>query len=175
MKTRSQLYADEKEILNILSFYRVLLYEQIYKFLPNKSIQAVDGMLRRLKKGKRLYINEESRCVYYSQDLMDKADTGILKSVWLLLEFFGKITYHTNSSYPADIFFITGTATFEIIQIKFGEETAVNSYFLGYNRKDDTKRIIIVDDVSQIPNILVPNTAGYCTVSHDGQINYFKY
>ena len=175
MKTRSQIYADEKEIINILSMYQALSYEQLYKFLSNKSKQAIEGMLKRLHRGNRLYSDRENGYVYYNKDLKNKADTGILQAVWLLLEFLDKVTYHTKSSYPAIIFFMTEKSSFEIVKVAYGEETALNAYFIGCNREDDTKRIIIVDDVKQIPGISIPNIAGYCTVSHDGQVNYFKY
>lgn len=36
------------------------------------------------------------------------------------------------------------------------------------------KRILLLDALSQMPTLHIPNTAGYCLASRDGKVTYYQ-
>lgn len=175
LKTRDEIYADEKEIIRIMSSYKLLFRGQLHKLFPDKSTGKVDNMLRKLARGKRLFINWETGYVAVGKEFFGKINTELICSFWLLLEFVERVIYHTTSEFPAQIFFITKNDNYEIIYVAKGQEAAVNAYFLKANRQDACKRLVIVEDTAQIPGLNIPSVAAYTTVTAEGKVNYYQY
>lgn len=175
LKTRDEIYVDEKEIIRIMSSYKLLHRSQLHKLFPDKSTGKVDNMLRKLARGKRLFINWETGYVAAGKELFGKMNTELICSFWLLLEFIEKVTYHTTTEFPARIFFITENDNYEIIYVADGQEAAVNAYFLKPNSQDVCKRLVIVEDTAQIPKLNIPSVAAYTTVTTEGKVSYYQY
>ena len=82
--------------------------------------------------------------------------------------------YHSiGSEFPTKIVFFAQDEVYEIIYIAYGQEALVNN-ILSSQAKDPPNYIILVDRPEQIPGIDVPNVSGYCTVSPDGQVQYYQ-
>ena len=175
LKTRNEIYSDEKEIIRIMSSYKLLHRSQLHKLFPNKKSGTVDNMLRKLARGKRLFINWETGYVAAGKELFGKMNTELVCSFWLLLEFIEKVTYHTTTEFPAQIFFITENDNYEILYVAQSQEAAVNAYFLKPKQQDICKRLVIVEDTAQIPNLNIPSVTAYTTVTVDGKISYYQY
>ena len=174
MKTRDDIYVEEKEVIRIISAYRVLLRSQLCRLFPHKSPATVGNMLRKLARGKRLYVDWEHGYVAHNETLLSTVDMGLIQSFWLLLEFIGKITYHAPAEFPVKIFCITEKDTYEILYVGTGQENLINAHFINRNSQDICKRFVIVEDIAQIPLLKVPAVASYCTIS-DGTVSYFTY
>lgn len=175
LKTRDEIYVDEKEIIRIMSSYKLLHRSQLQRLFPHKSAGTVDNMLRKLARGKRLFINWETGHVAVGKEFFGKINTELICSFWLLLEFIEKVTYHTTTEFPAQIFFITENDNYEIIYVAESNEAAVNAYFLKPNRQDVCKRLVIVEDAAQIPRLNIPSVAAYTTVTAEGKVSYYQY
>lgn len=99
------------------------------------------------------------------------SDTGMIAAFWVLLDFIDRVEYHTSSDFPVKISFFSENKMYEIIYVAYGQELLVGH---ALSEKDDARRIIVVDDPKQIEQLNIPGVSGYCTVSPDGQISYYK-
>lgn len=175
MKTRDEIYVEEREIVRVVSAYKVLHRSQVQRLFPKKSSGTVDNMLRKLARSKRVFVDWQNGFVAAGNEMFGTLNQAAVKSFWLLLEFIDKVTYHTPTEFPAQIFFITEKDNFEIIYVADGQEAAVNAFFLKPNSQDICKRLVIVDDISQIQHLHIPAVSAYTTVTADGNVTYYKY
>ena len=61
---------------------------------------------------------------------------------------------------------------YEVAYVAHGQEALVCHALRG--NKGGSRRIIVVDSPTQIAKIDCPDISGFCTVSQDGQTQYFK-
>ena len=175
MKTRDEIFTEERELLRVISLYKTLYQAQIQKLFPLKSAATVDNMLRKLARQKRIFVDWKNGIVSVSEEELKKLDRVRIVSFWLLLEFMEKIVFHTTAEFPAQIFFMTEKDAFEILYVTEEQEAAINAFFLRQNKQDLCKRLVIVENSAQIIRLSIPAVSAYATVSLDGNISYFKY
>lgn len=172
MKTRAEIYSQEAaELLRLISIYPGLSEMQLRRFFPGKD-SKIRNLLSHLKRQGRV-IQENFMGGYFSYGADTRsADSGLIRSVWILLDFIEQAEYHSASDFPAKIIFFARSELYEIIYAAAGQETLVN-HIKSKNQEND-RRIILVDSPEQIRLLHVPGTAGYCTVTGDGHISYYK-
>lgn len=153
-----KLLKEEKLILNCLSIYGCLRWEQLLKLINNKPKETAEKILLGLKK--RQYVIEDESG-YAKLDPRTEPDQKTIAAFWILLEQMPKITAnaHYAANYPSEIFFLKDNTQYEILALNPNEENLIKMLFLEnrYNsdsEEDIMKYIIIVPDTDTIENCL---------------------
>lgn len=174
MITRSQIYSNEAEgLLRAVTMYGSLYETQLYRLYPQKQA-AVKNLLTFLTRQKRLYYNKEH--AYYTVNHKEDIDQGMIAAFWVLLDLIDKVDDHLASDFPVKICFFAASNHYEIIYVSTGYEAIINhAMSVRKNSSEyEANHIIIVECTEQIELIDIPNTSGFCTVSKDGEISYYK-
>ena len=151
--------------------YHAITQEQLLGLYPNKQKQVLN-LLAYLVRQKRLFLDGDG--FYRTTDQPEEFDRGLSAALWILIYFIDRVDYHSiGSEFPTKIVFFAQDEVYEIIYIAYGQEALVNN-ILSSQAKDPPNYIILVDRPEQIPGIDVPNVSGYCTVSPDGQVQYYQ-
>lgn len=172
MKTRAEIYSQEAaELLRIISMYPGLTETQLCRFFPGKDDKIIN-LLSHLKRQGRV-VQETSAGGFFSFGADPRStDSGLIRSVWILLDFIEQVEYHSFSEFPVKIVFFARSELYEVVYVPVGQEALIN-HLLSQNQSDD-RRIVLVDDAAQIHLLQIPGVSGYCTVTKTGQIKYYK-
>lgn len=172
MKNRTAIYQREAaEMLHNISLYPGLTEEQLCRFFPEKEAAAKTLLAHMLKEG-RVFRDRNGRC-YANQEAQNGADKDLSRCIWVLLDFIDQVGYHTVGEFPAAILCFANGELYEIVPIPQGKETMI-CQLLRQPQKDTGKRIVVVEDTSQIELLDIPQAAGFCTVAEDGTVSYYK-
>lgn len=172
MKNRAAIYQREAaEMLHNISLYPGLTENQLCRFFPEKEATAKVLLAHMLKEG-RVFCDRNG-CYYTNQEAQNGADKDLSHCVWVLLDFIDQVEYHTVGEFPASILCFANGELYEIVPISQGKETMI-CQLLRQPQKDVGKRIVVVEDTSQIELLNIPQVAGFCTVAEDGTVSYYK-
>lgn len=172
MKTRAELYGHEAtELLRIISMYPGLTEKQLCRFYPGRE-DVVRNLLSHLARQGRTRQADTGGYFSYG-DKKVETDSGMVRAVWILLEFIDRTEYHSSSEFPVKIAFFSGGGLYEIIHAASGQEALV-THALCQSRDSGSRRIVLVDDPGQIPLLEFPGIAGFCTVDAGGTVSYYK-
>lgn len=172
MKNRAAIYQREAaEMLHNISLYPGLTEEQLFRFFPEKEATAKVLLSHMLKEG-RIFYSKNGR-YYANREAQNGADKDLSRCVWVLLYFIDQVEYHTVGEFPAAILCFANGELYEIVPIPQGKETMI-CQLLRRPQKDTGKRIVVVEDTSQIELLDIPQAAGFCTVAEDGAVSYYK-
>ena len=173
MKTRSDLYSREAaELLRVVSEYKTLLSEQLYRLFPGKEA-VITNLLTYLTKQGRIIYNPRAERYSANEDCEASPDPGMIAAFWVLLDFIDKAEYHFASDFPVKLSFFADCEMYEVIHVPYGQEMVINHALKG-QPEEASRRIILIDNQEQIPDINIANTAGFCTVDADGSVHYYK-
>lgn len=171
MKTRADLYSHEAVgLLRDITMYRVLEKEQLFRLHPGKR-DKIENLLTHLTKQGRIWLVDGRYCA--SPDCAEQVDRGLLAAVWVLADFIDQVEYHSVSDFPAKIIFFAEGEVYEIIHVEQGKEMMI-SHLLSVPKEEPSKYIVLVDDLSQLQHLDLPPVNGYCTVSPNGEVQYYK-
>ena len=171
MKTRDQIY--EKEALSLLrdlSMYRCLTKNQIRRLYPEKA-RILDNLLTYLEYHKRIWRTGD--CYFASEEDMDHPKRGLSAALQVMLDFADNTEYHSISDFPAQIIFFADQKVYEIVYVEPGREALI-SHLLQDAKEQDSNYILIVEKLTQIDKIKAPNIRGFCTVSKNGEVQYYQ-
>lgn len=172
MKTRNSIYGVEAmDLLRNISMYRTLTENQIYRFYPGKE-KVMKNLLAHLVRQGRAYWDKDNGYISARQD--ENMDKGLRDAVWVLLDFIDTVEYHAVGDFPVKICFFVNGEAYEIIHVPYQQETLV-SHAIAIMGEVSSRRIILVDHPNQINKIEIPATAGFCGVSPDGKVQYYKH
>ena len=166
--------AQEKHLTQItalLSMYRALSIGHLKKLYPKLEDAKLQCLLKRLEKGGRLAFLPEQELVLYSKDCAP--DLSTLAALWVLLDFFPEVTYHTPSDFPVALTFFTAKDAYDVIHVPEEKEILIN-HALSIYKEDAPRRLAIVDRREQIPLLTFPGISAFCMVQPDGKVLYFK-
>ena len=104
---------------------------------------------------------------------MEDMDRGLLAAVWVLTDFIDQVEFHSVGDYPAKIIFFADGEVYEIIHAAQGKEVLL-SHVLADPGEQPSRYLVLVDDPAQIAELQIPNVNGYCTVSPDGDVSYYR-
>ncbi len=172
IKTRAHLYGQEAtELLKIISMYPGLSIDQLKKFYPGKE-EVVPGLLSHFIRQGRIRYGET--CTGYFPAMVPTVrDRALTDAVWVLLDFIGQAEYHSVSDFPVKLIFFAEGELYEVVSVPKGQETLI-THILSQQDKSPCRRILVVDEPEQIMSLHIPFVSGYCTVSPDGRVSYFK-
>ena len=69
--------------------------------------------------------------------------------------------------------FFAGGEVYEIVHAAQGKEVLL-SYVLANAGEQPSRYLVLVDDPAQITELDIPNVNGYCTVSPEGEVQYYQ-
>ena len=179
MSGRADFNTKSEEILGFFDTYETLRCCQLDKFFPG-SRKNIDYLI----KNKRLY--KSAGGAYLSNDENPNPDKSLIAALGVLGDVMDKIKTHSKATAPVQISFIANNNDFyEIVYVALGIEAMVMAAFdvqqgakqarqqmKGY--LDTTKRIVIVEDKSQMERLQIPGTVRYALVAPDGSLSYYK-
>lgn len=172
MKTRADIYRQEAaELLRLVSLYPGLMQRQLSGFFPDKDSTVIAGLLSHLKRQGRIEQSDSGGWFPYGSPF--QADCGLIQSAWVLLNMINRAEYHSPGDFPAKIIFFSNGELYEIVYAEAGREILV-SHALKQDARQESRRIVLVEDAEQIPRLDFPNIAGFCTVSAAGQVLYYQ-
>ena len=106
-------------------------------------------------------------------DGAEKVDRGLLAAVWVLADFIDRVAYHSAGDYPAKIIFFADGQVYEIVHAAQGKETLL-AHVLASTSEEPSRYLVLVDEPEQIEQLQLPYVSGYCTVSPDGEVQYYQ-
>ena len=171
MKARDQSYSQEaSSLLRDISMYRALTREQVLRLYPGKRDRTKELLVYLMKQGRLLY--EDG--LYRTPPGRDgKVDKALFAAVGVLVDFIDQVEFHAAADHPAKNIFLAEGEVYEIVHIEQGKETVMTN-ILAASGDAPSRRLVMVDDPEQIDRLDIPNTCGYCTVSPDGDIQYYQ-
>lgn len=171
MKTRDKIYGREAAaLLRDISMYQILTEEQLSRLHPGMG-KKLGNLLAYLVKQGRIYQDEPYYCA--APDSTLGADWTLFAAVWVLADFSDQVEYHSAGDFPAKIIFFADGEVYEIIYIARGRETLVTQA-LKNTGEQPSRYLVIVDSAEQIEALQIPNVNGYCTVSLEGDVEYYR-
>lgn len=81
--------------------------------------------------------------------------------------------YHSPGDFPAKVIFFSGGEIYEIVYVAVSQEALI-THALKQDARQDSRRIVLVEEPDQIPLLDFPGIAGFCTVSSSGQVLYYQ-
>ncbi len=171
MKTIEQIYGQEAAgILRDISMYRVLSEEQLLRLYPGKRDKVKNLLSFLTRQGRILHDGE-----YYaaSTEALEEIDRWLLAAVWVLIDFIDQVEYHSSGDFPAKVIFFADGEVYEIIHLEAGKEVLITQVLAAYAEKP-SRYLLMVDDLEQITECNIPNVCGYCTVSLEGNVQYYQ-
>ncbi len=171
MKTREQIYGQEAaSILRDITMYRALTEEQLLRLYPGKR-SKVQNLLSYLSKQGRIWHSGDLYCA--SPECAEDVDRGLLAAVWVLADFIDRVEFHSVGDFPAKVIFFADGEVYEVIHAAAGKEALIN-HILSTQAEEASSCLILVDSLEQIPELDIPNACGYCTVSPEGEVQYYQ-
>ncbi len=172
MKTRDQIYGKEaSELLRNITAYHHIRQDQLLRMYPGKE-SKIENLLRHLVSQGRILYSAENRIYHDSSEVTP--NYGTLASLWVLIDFYDRVEYHSPVDFPASLVFLLEGEIYEVLYIPSGNEN-LTEYALSSQGSDAGKRIVVVEDADQIPRLSIPQATAFCTVEMDtGLVQYFK-
>lgn len=171
MKGRAELCEDIKQIREIVSEYKVLKLEQIYKVMNNKDERIKKMVLSLMRKNEMIFIHDD---MCSSTDNWTKNyDRATVTAFWILLDFWEDVMFNNAASFPAKIEFITPEDNFDIIVVDKGQENLMNSFYCK-KHDSDTMHLVAVEDIKQMNKLNFEGIAAFCIVEDGGHIKYYR-
>lgn len=172
MKSREQIYRKEAaELLRDLTTYHYMYREQLLRLYPGKE-SKIENLLSYFTKQGRIFYEKERNL--YHDGTETAPDMCMLASIWVLIDFIEKTEYHSAVDFPATLVFVADGELYEVLHVPADKE-AVMEHAMVQQGSDAEKRIVIVEDASQIARLSIPHTTAYCIVDmQTGAVQYFK-
>jgi len=159
------------EIVRLLSMYQALTLSQLSRLFPELAKERLLALIHRLEKNGRVVYFPGQEILSYSKDCSPSPET--IAAFWILLDFLPDVTYHTASEFPISLTFYTQSDAYDVICVPKEKELLIN-HALSNCPKDAPRRLVVVDHPGQIPKVHFPGIAAFCTVTSDGQVQYYQ-
>ncbi len=147
-----KLLREEKIIVECLSNYECLKWEQLISLLHNKKRDIAERIINGLKKKQIILQNDGD---YLSLDPRSTSDYKKIQAFWVLLKFIKEINpqEHYPAAYPSQIYFLKEGVQYEVLVLNKGEEHLLSMAFnenREYSDEDRTIKIIVVPNIEEI-------------------------
>ena len=156
---------DELHVIKWLSQYGALPKAQVVKLL-NKPPGMAEKILRSLKRD--LQIADTGGGYYLGLDPLSRPDQRIILAILILIQFIDSVDpmAHYPASYPAQIAFLKGNTSYEIVVIYENEGHLLKLL----QPEDDLKYIIVLPRSSMAASLRLPKAPClFATVDYNGQ------
>lgn len=171
MRGREELCEDIKNIREIMSIYKVLKLEQLYKALGDKEPKVKKSIITLMKNSNTIYVFDDMCSA--TDDWIKNLDKGMIKAFWILLDFWDEVLFNNAATFPAKIDFITQEDSFDIIVAEKGQEKMLNVFY-GKTRDATIKHLVAVEDEEQMMKLNFEGISAFCIVGDDGSVSYYR-
>ena len=171
MITREQIYGKEAtEIFRYVTTYHCITRKHLLRIYPGKEKQ-INNLLKYLLRQGRIFTGPHSADIFFDNSEC-VTDREMLAALWVYADFSDRAEYHCAGDFPVKIIFFADATQFDIIYVPEDRETLINCAAMQLD--EDSRRIVIVENVEQIDKLNIPNTAAYCLVNlQTGEIQYY--
>lgn len=172
MKTREQIYRQEAaSLLRNVTTYHCAKGEQLKRLYPGKE-SKIEHLLNYLVKQGRIFYRIDKDTYYDLPDM--ETDLEMIAALWVLADFGDKCEYHSTDAYPSKIVFFADGETYEIVYVP-KDKIGLVLHAMGMRKNNDSgRKILIVEDASQIDEIELEDVT-FCTVDMEtGNVEYYK-
>lgn len=159
------------ELTRILSLYKGITLPQIKKCFPTLSKSTISSLIRTLVRRGRAVYQKDSELL--QEPFASPLPEGLLPALWVMLDFYPDVIYHTASDYPVLLTFFTPSESFDVIYIPTGKELLINTA-LSACFEENSRRLAVIEDICQISSLTFPGITAFCRVSEDGSIQYYQ-
>ena len=157
--------------MRIISMYPGVLGRQLCRFFPGKE-EKIKTLLTHLEKQGRIVPVRSGEYFLYGRE-HTVPDSGMMRAVWVLLDFIDRVEFHSSCDFPAKILFFFEGEMYEIVYAANGQEALI-SHVIARNRECGGRYIVLIDDPVQIEILDFPGISGFCTVDESGKVSYYK-
>lgn len=171
MKGREELCEDMRKIREIISTYKVLKLEQIYKAISDKELKVQKTIITLMKNSGTIYVFDDICSA--TDDWVKNLDKSTITAFWILLDFWNEVLFNTAATFPAKIDFITQEDSFDIIVAEKGHEKMLNVFY-SKNRDTTIKHLVAVEDEEQMMKLTFEGISAFCIVGKDGAVSYYR-
>lgn len=162
---------DAKKVLELITTYKVLKLEQLYRVISNKEKHIQQSIIRLLEREERVYIYDD---VASSTEKWSKCfDKGLITAFWILIDFWDDVLFNGVSVFPAKIDFITHDDAYDIIVAEKGQAKVLNNFY-KHHVNNTIKHLVVVDNEEQMCKLDFPGIAAFCIVDDYGNISYYQ-
>ena len=161
---------EVRSLLRDISMYRCLKKEQVLRLYPGKE-ERTKRIIAHLIRSRRVWEVGDYYCA--SPEDAEEPDQALISAFWVLLDFIDRVEYHSTSRYPTKIIFYADATVYEIIYAGSGREALI-SFLVTTRREDMSQYLVLVDSPDQIEELQTEAAIGYCSVTADGHVNYYK-
>ena len=171
MKTRGQIYCQEATgLLRDVSTYKAIREGQLLRLYPKREKRVKSLLSYLIKQGR---IVQKGDTYFASPGYVNHVDKSLMAALWVLADFADRVEFHSVGNFPAKIIFTADDEIYEIVHAGQGRETLM-TYLLDSGGEKPSHYLVLVDDQEQIAELDLPNVCGYCTVSPDGEVQYYQ-
>lgn len=171
MKAKGPNFSQEAtRLLRDISMYQVLRKEQLLRLYPGKE-QNVRMLLAYLVNQNRIVV--QKGLYFMATGRPDSIDWGLLAAVWVLVDFIDRVDFHAVGEFPAKVIFTADGEVYEVVYAERGKEVML-SQLMGRQDGGTPHYLVLVEDPEQIPALDLPSVRGYCTVSPNGEVQYYQ-
>lgn len=160
----------EEKIVYLLTEYRVLLWKQIALYFDLDEA-LMEQKIKSLRKKGRIYLADNRRLIKIREDIAE--DERRIKCFWLVIDLKQDTTFHCVDTYPRMLTIYAASNAYEVFYCPLSEEMPVSHVIENLREKNDTKTLIVVENISQMKKIKVSD-AVFCTVSEEGEVVYYE-
>lgn len=171
MNTRAATVQDVRDLLEIITTYKVLKLEQLYYAIKKKEFHIKQAIIKKLERQDRIFINGD--IVSSEEKWVKKYDSGTIKAFWIMLDFWEDVLFNTTARFPAKIEFITNDDAYDIIVVERGQENMLNAFFNKLQYKT-IRHIVAVESMDQMDKLDIPGDSIFCIVKDNGSVSYYR-
>ena len=125
LRTRAEIYGKEAAaLLQEVSLYPGIRREQMHGLHPGKET-TVHNLLAHLERQGRIAEAEDGGFYPYGE-CPRAPDSGMVRAVWVLLDFLDRVEFHLPGDFPVKIVFFSGGEMYEIVHAAEGQEALVS-------------------------------------------------
>ena len=171
MKNREDLIKEANDLIELITTYKVLKKEQVFKSIKNKDDNVKMSIIKLLQRDDKIYIYNDICSA--TEKWTEFYDRGMITAFWILLDFWDNAIFNSAASYPAKIDFITQEDYFDIIVAEKGQEKMLNVF---YSKVHDStiKHLVAVEDEEQMAKLTFKGISAFCIVDNNGNVYYYR-
>ena len=156
-------------ILKLLDIAGVLTLKQLLS-LTKLTPSVLNTLITQLRREGRLIRSME--WVALSEEALQNRRDGMEDVMWVFNDFLPRTDYFTAGEYPASVCFFADGIDYEIIYVPIGQEYMISKSVTPC--ETPPKRLIVIENTDQIPNINIPNVTAFCLTDLSGKTLYYK-
>lgn len=164
--------ADVRELVRLITTYKNLSTDQLLKYFSNLTPEIFEKLADRLSKEGRIYFDKPNHRIKYQKETPE--DPAIFAAFWVLLDFIKDTSFHTIGDVPASITFFHKNEIYDICFVPVGKEILTNQLFTASCPQEQSKKLVILEDMKQASSFTSPNIQAFCLVDSLGNTQYFK-